>query len=86
MLLRIKEAIGKDDLNSAVKLIFNRELFSLFDMEDLCLKLGKKGANNRTLVIDVLRVQPKLIDRVIEHFSTDKDFEFAFDVVQAFKL
>ena len=54
-------------------------------MEDLCLKLGKKGANNRTLVIDFLRVQPKLIDRVIEHFSTDKDFEFAFDVVQAFK-
>jgi hypothetical protein len=58
----------------------------MFDMEDLCFKLGKKGANNRTLVIDVLRVQPELIDRVIEHFSTDREFEFAFDVVQAFKL
>lgn len=55
-------------------------------MEDLCFKLGKKGANNRLLVIDVLRVQPELIDRVIEHFSTDREFEFAFDVVQAFKL
>jgi len=86
MIERIKDAIAKDDLNSAMKLILDRQLFNLFDILDLCFKLGKKGANNRTLVIDVLKVQPKLIDQVIEHFSTDKDFEFAFDVVQAFKL
>lgn len=37
-------------------------------------------------MIEILELQPKFTNQIIELFSTDKEFEFAFDIVQAFKL
>jgi hypothetical protein len=73
-------------LNSAVKIILARHLFLEFDILDLCFKLGEKGENNRKLVIEILTLNPKYTDQLIERFSTDAEFDFAFDIVQAFKL
>lgn len=86
MVTRAKDALVKLEYNSVVKIILARQLFSEFDILDLCMKLGEKGAHNRKLVIQLLTVVPKFTDQVIERFSTDAEYDFAFDIVQAFKL
>lgn len=86
MVTRAKDALAKEDLNAVGKIMLAKHLFSEFDCLDICLKLGEKGGNNRKLVIDILAVQPKFTDQLVERFSTEKEFEFAFDIVQAFKL
>lgn len=68
------------------KIVLARQLFNEFDILDLCIKLGEKGANNRKIVIELLTVVPKYTDQLIERFSTDAEYDFAFDIVQAFKL
>jgi hypothetical protein len=81
MVKRAKECITKEDYNSAAKIILDRRLFNEFDLLELCLKMGEKGANNRKLVIDILALVPKYTDQVIERFSTDAEYDFAFDIV-----
>lgn len=51
MVSKANEAIGKEELNTAAKIILDRHLFNLFDILDLCSKLGSKGANNKKIVI-----------------------------------
>lgn len=48
--------------------------------------MGEKGAKNRELAISVLEYMPQHMNAVIIRFSTDKEYDFAFDIVQAFKL
>jgi hypothetical protein len=40
MVTRAKDALAKEELNTAAKIILDRHLFSEFDIFDLCSKLG----------------------------------------------
>lgn len=50
-------------------------------MLDLCLKLGPKGKLNKELALEILEIFPDHIETLVTTFSTEKDFEFAFDIV-----
>ncbi len=50
-------------------------------MLDLCLKLGPKGKLNKELALEILEVFPAYIEKVVNTYSTEKDFDFAFDIV-----
>lgn len=71
---------------SCGKIILGRSLFKEFDCLELIIKLGEKGKKNRVLAINILKNVPQYLNYVIQRFSTETEFEFAFDIVQEFKL
>lgn len=50
------------------------------------MKLGEKGAKNRELAINILNCERQHVNPIILRFSTEKEFEFAYDIVKHFNL
>ena len=70
----------------AAKLMLQTKLFKLFAQPDLlalALNLGEKGKKNREYAIEILRLNKnkEITQTIINHFSTETHFEFAFDIV-----
>lgn len=50
---------------------------------DLLIYLGEKGKKNKEYALIILKESKnyEIAYKVIDHFSTEKDFEFAFNVL-----
>lgn len=83
---RIHETLALGETNAAAKLIIAKQMFQDFDLPLIVDKLAEKGASNRKIAVELLLYCPEMIEKLIVKFSTEKDFEFAFDIVQAYKL
>lgn len=65
-------------------IVVQRRLYSEVDNFELCTKIGER---NKDLVFSILaNCDPLLADKLIRHFTTDRDYRFACDIVQELKL
>jgi len=77
-----------NEITAAAKVLINCNLYRHFDVLSILKKLGQKGKKNREYAIQILRVNKQFIIDVVNFFTNETTFEFAFEIVQEkeFKL
>ena len=77
-----------NEITAAAKVLINCNLYRHFDVLSILKKLGQKGKKNREYAIQILHVNKQFIIDVVNFFTTETAFEFAFEIVQEkeFKL
>ena len=71
--------IAQNEIGAAAKAIMQLNLYESFDMLTLVKRLGEKGKKNREYAIQILQAKyAQFVKEVVEHFSTETHFEFAF--------
>ncbi len=82
----ITKLLEDGEHGAAAKVMIQAKLINYFDVLPLLKKLGEKGKKNREYATEILKACGQFVVQIILFFSTETHFEFAFEVLQEFKL